>query len=64
MKETGTIQLGQVVFASGDVRVAQTVAHLGDRVAAGTAVLKLSSLRKVVSAQLGSANQTVAKAAT
>ncbi|MCO5973772.1 efflux RND transporter periplasmic adaptor subunit [Actinoallomurus soli] len=61
VKETGTIPLGQIVFAPDDVRVAQTVAHLGDRVAAGTAVLKLSSLRKVVSAQLKSANQAVAK---
>jgi multidrug efflux pump subunit AcrA (membrane-fusion protein) len=61
MKETGAIQLGQIVFASGDVRVGQTVAHLGDRVTAGTAVMKLSSLNKIVSVQLATENQALAK---
>ena len=61
VKETGTVPLGQLVFASDDVRVAQAVAHLGDRVTAGAAVLKLSSLRKIVSVHLKSENQAVAK---
>jgi multidrug efflux pump subunit AcrA (membrane-fusion protein) len=61
LKETGAIQLGQIVFAADDVRVAQAVAHLGDRVAAGAAVLKLSSLHQIVSVDLKADDQTVAK---
>jgi hypothetical protein len=59
--ETGSIKRGQIVFAPGDVRVAQTVAHLGDQVAGGTAVARLSELNKIVTADLKSANQAVAK---
>jgi peptidoglycan hydrolase-like protein with peptidoglycan-binding domain len=61
VKETGTIQLGQIVFTSGDVRVAQAVAHLGDRVTAGAAVLRLSGLNKIVSVDLKTDDQAVAK---
>jgi multidrug efflux pump subunit AcrA (membrane-fusion protein) len=61
VKETGSIERGQIVFAPGDVRVAETVAHLGDQVAAGTAIAKLSELNKIVTADLKSANQAVAK---
>jgi multidrug efflux pump subunit AcrA (membrane-fusion protein) len=60
-KETGSIRRGQLVFAPGDVRVAETVAHLGDQVAPGTAVAKLSELGKIVIADLKSTNQAVAK---
>jgi membrane fusion protein (multidrug efflux system) len=61
VKETGSIKRGQIVFAPGEVRVAEIVAHLGDQVAAGTAVVKLSGLNKIVTADLKSANQAVAK---
>lgn len=61
VEETGTIRLGEIVFASADVRVAQAVAHLGDRVTAGAAVLRLSSLHQIVSVDLKADDQTVAK---
>jgi hypothetical protein len=61
VKKTGSIKRGQIVFAPGEVRVAQTVAHLGDQVGAGTVVAKLSDLDKVVIADLKGANQAVAK---
>ncbi|WP_053762686.1 MULTISPECIES: efflux RND transporter periplasmic adaptor subunit [Streptomyces] len=61
VKETGSIQRGRIVFAPGDVRVAETVAHLGDEVAAGTPVLKLSGLEKIVIVDLKAADQTVAE---
>jgi len=61
LKETGSIERGQIVFAPRDVRVAETVARLGDQVTAGTTVAKLSELDKIVNADLKSANQAVAK---
>ncbi|MCG5219640.1 RND family efflux transporter [Streptosporangium soli] len=61
VRETGSIKRGQIVFTPGEVRVAETMAHLGDQVAAGTAVAKLSGLNKIVTAELKAANQAVAK---
>jgi peptidoglycan hydrolase-like protein with peptidoglycan-binding domain len=61
VKETGSIDHGLVVFTRGEVRVAETVAKVGDQVGAGAAVLKLSGLSKVVTAELPSAKQAVAK---
>ncbi|MFF0308981.1 efflux RND transporter periplasmic adaptor subunit [Streptosporangium sp. NPDC004379] len=61
MKETGSIKHGQILFAPREVRVAETVVHLGDQVAAGTAVAKLSGLTKIVTAELKAANRAVAK---
>ncbi|AWS46973.1 efflux RND transporter periplasmic adaptor subunit [Streptosporangium sp. 'caverna'] len=62
MKETGSIDHGLVVFAPGEVRVAETVAKVGDQVGAGTAVLRLSGLTKLVTAELATAKQALAKA--
>ncbi|MFI7134657.1 efflux RND transporter periplasmic adaptor subunit [Nonomuraea sp. NPDC050153] len=61
VKETGSIKRGQIVFAPGEVRVAELLAHVGDQVAAGSAVMKLSGLGKVVIADLRPADQSVAK---
>ncbi|GAA3252481.1 peptidoglycan-binding protein [Nonomuraea helvata] len=61
VRETGSIKRGQIVFAPGEVRVAETVAQVGDQVAAGTTVMKLSGLDKVVIADLRPADQGVAK---
>ncbi|MEV1246598.1 peptidoglycan-binding protein [Nonomuraea sp. NPDC050022] len=61
VRRTGSIKRGQIVFAPHEVRVAETVAQLGDQVAAGTAVAKLSGLTKIVTAELKTANQAVAK---
>lgn len=61
VKKTGSIKRGQIVFAPREVRVAETVAHLGDQVAASTVVAKLSGLKKIVTAELKTANQAVAK---
>ncbi|MFC4586542.1 peptidoglycan-binding protein [Sphaerisporangium corydalis] len=62
VRRTGSIERGRIVFAPGDVRVARTVARLGDQVTAGTTVIELSGLDKIVTAELKPANQAVAKA--
>ena len=61
VKGTGSIDHGLVVFAPGEVRVAETAARVGDQVGTGTAVLRLSGLDKIVTAELKTANQAVAK---
>ncbi|WP_371782784.1 efflux RND transporter periplasmic adaptor subunit [Streptosporangium subroseum] len=61
VKETGSIDHGLVVFAPGEVRVAETVARVGDQVGTGTAVLRLSGLDRIVTVELPTAKQALAK---
>lgn len=47
-QQTGSLDLGSVVFADGDIRVAELTTDVGSQVGAGTEVLSVSSLVKIV----------------
>jgi hypothetical protein len=57
--KTGTVELGQVVFAAGPIRISELTAGLGDN--AGGAVLKYTSTTRTVSVDLDVAKQDLAK---
>jgi peptidoglycan hydrolase-like protein with peptidoglycan-binding domain len=57
--QTGIVRLGEVVFATGVVRVAAVHAALGADAAAGAPVLDLTSTRHVVTAQLDTSRQQI-----
>jgi peptidoglycan hydrolase-like protein with peptidoglycan-binding domain len=58
-QQTGSIDLGRIVFEHGDVRVQSVKAAIGSPVGGG-AVLAVSDLEKQVSVDLGLANQQLA----
>jgi peptidoglycan hydrolase-like protein with peptidoglycan-binding domain len=58
---TGEVELGQVVFGPGDVRVSALSANLGDPVAAGQAVVSLTGTEPLVTVPLDVADQRLAK---
>lgn len=58
---TGAVELGQVVFAAGAVRVSALSASLGDPVRAGQAVLSLTGTEPLVTVPLDVADQRLAK---
>jgi peptidoglycan hydrolase-like protein with peptidoglycan-binding domain len=55
--QTGAVRLGEVVFATGPVRVAAVRAALGVQAAPGVAVLDLTATRHTVTAQLDVSQQ-------
>ncbi|MFD7293325.1 peptidoglycan-binding protein [Streptomyces sp. NPDC059897] len=61
LPETGTVELGQVVFAPGAVRVDSLDAQLGTPVRPGTKVLSYTGTDKAVTAELDAADQRLAK---
>jgi len=56
-QRTGTLPLGQVVFLPGPIRVIETAVVLGGSVTPGTGVVAGSSITRVVTAQLPTAQQ-------
>jgi hypothetical protein len=52
LDETGTLPLGSIVFADGDLRVSGQSAVVGDRVAPGTPVLSVSGTERRVTVSL------------
>jgi Putative peptidoglycan binding domain len=57
--KTGAVEVGQVVFTAGPIRVSELAAGLGDN--AGGAVLKYTSTTRTVSIDLDVAKQDLAK---
>ncbi len=55
--EDGVVELGEVVFARGPVRVGEHHAAAGDRVTGGRPVLDVSSRRRIVTARLPAGRQ-------
>jgi membrane fusion protein (multidrug efflux system) len=56
-EETGRIDLGRIVFASTDLRVAEALAAIGDQVGSGVPIIRVSGLVKEVTANLKLADQ-------
>jgi multidrug efflux pump subunit AcrA (membrane-fusion protein) len=56
-EKTGRIDLGRVVFAPTDLRIAEVLAALGDQVGPGAPIVRVSGLVKEVSANLKLADQ-------
>jgi hypothetical protein len=59
--QTGTIDLGRVVFQAGPVRISATTASVGEGVAPGAAVLTVSGMHKEVKVELKLADQKLAQ---
>ncbi|HEY4026353.1 MAG TPA: peptidoglycan-binding domain-containing protein [Candidatus Dormibacteraeota bacterium] len=59
--QTGTVRLGEVVFASGPARVALVRAALGAQAAPGTQLLDLTPTRHSVTAQLEASRQQLVR---
>ncbi|GAA2387374.1 efflux RND transporter periplasmic adaptor subunit [Dactylosporangium salmoneum] len=59
-KKTGTIELGRIVFAAGDVRVAAVKTTVGAQLGAGSSVLGITGLDKQVDVDLKLADQQLA----
>lgn len=59
LEETGTIPLGRIVFAPGDVRVSEVVAASGSQAGPGGPVIKTTSLTKLVTADLKLSDQAL-----
>lgn len=64
LPRTGTITLGQVVFAPGDLRVGSLTARVGDRVAADTELYDVTSTTQVVDANVKLSDQRLAVVGT
>lgn len=64
LPRTGTIPLGRVVFAPGDLRVGKVAARVGDRVAADTELFDVTSTTQVVDANIKLSDQKLAVAGT
>ncbi|MFC7481208.1 peptidoglycan-binding domain-containing protein [Luedemannella flava] len=62
--ETGRVELGQVVFASGAVRVDSVTATLGQPLNPGGEVLKYTGTARVVTLRLSVADQRLARKGT
>ncbi|TDB73226.1 efflux RND transporter periplasmic adaptor subunit [Micromonospora sp. KC723] len=61
LPETGTVELGRVVYAAGAVRVDEQKAAVGDAVQPGTALLTHTGTARVVTVDLDVADQRLAK---
>ncbi|MGI5146221.1 efflux RND transporter periplasmic adaptor subunit [Plantactinospora sp. CA-294935] len=61
LDETGRVELGQVVYATGEVRVDSTEAEVGDAVQPGGGVLSYSGTSRVVTVSLDVDDQRLAK---
>lgn len=59
-KRTGSITLGTIVFSAGKVRVAEVTANVGDQAGPGAAMLKVTTLMKLVRVDLKLTDQTLA----
>lgn len=57
--DDGAVELGEVVFLSGEVRIADVLVELGSPVQAGTQLLRTSSAEIVVTVDLPTADQGV-----
>ena len=64
MSRTGTIPLGRIVFAPGDLRVGTVTARVGDRVAADTELFDVTSTTQVVDANIKLSDQKLAVVGT
>jgi len=64
LPQTGTIPLGRVVFAPGDLRVGKVAARVGDRVAVDTELFDVTSTTQVVDANIKLSDQKLAVAGT
>jgi peptidoglycan hydrolase-like protein with peptidoglycan-binding domain len=62
LAETGTVELGRVVFAAGPVRVDSQDASVGDAVQPGGSVLAYTGTARLVTVSLEVADQRLAKA--
>ncbi|MFS0894357.1 efflux RND transporter periplasmic adaptor subunit [Microbacterium sp. 179-I 3D3 NHS] len=56
-EKTGRIDLGRIIFAPTDLRIAEVLAAIGDQVGPGAPVVKVSGLVKEVTANLKLADQ-------
>jgi Putative peptidoglycan binding domain len=61
LPETGTVELGRVVFLPGARRIGEHKTEVGSVVAAGAEVLDTSSTRRVVTIELDAALQSIAR---
>jgi peptidoglycan hydrolase-like protein with peptidoglycan-binding domain len=61
LEETGSVPLGQVVFAPGEVRVDSVAAGVGEPIAPGKPVMTYSGVAKAVVVELEPADQRMAK---
>ncbi|MDQ7908989.1 peptidoglycan-binding domain-containing protein [Phytohabitans sp. ZYX-F-186] len=61
LPETGTVELGRVVFAAGEVRVDSHDAEVGEAVQPGTAVVSYTGTARVVTVELEVADQRLAR---
>ncbi|MCW3819389.1 efflux RND transporter periplasmic adaptor subunit [Micromonospora sp. DR5-3] len=61
LPETGTVELGRIVYAAGPVRVDSQKAAVGDAVQPGTAVLTYTGTARVITVELDVDEQRLAK---
>ncbi|MCT2585417.1 efflux RND transporter periplasmic adaptor subunit [Actinophytocola gossypii] len=61
VEETGTVQLGRIVFAPGEARVDSVAAGVGEPVAPGVPVLAYTGTEKAVVVELDPADQRMAR---
>lgn len=61
LPETGTVELGRVVYASGPVRIDTLKVAVGDAAQPGTAVLAYTASARVVTVELDVSDQRLAK---
>lgn len=61
LPETGTVELGRVVYAAGPVRVDTRKVAVGDAVQPGTALLTYTGAARVVTVELDVADQRLAR---
>ncbi|MBB5910612.1 peptidoglycan-binding protein [Actinoalloteichus hymeniacidonis] len=59
LDKTGEIEMGEIVFTSGDVRVGSLGAAVGDQVGPGADVLGVTGIDKIVSAELDLKDQSL-----
>ena len=64
MPQTGTIPLGRMVFAPGDLRVGTVTARVGDRIAADAELYDVTSTTQVVDANIKLSDQKLAVVGT
>ncbi|GAA4436206.1 peptidoglycan-binding protein [Phytohabitans houttuyneae] len=61
LPETGSVELGRVVFAAGEVRVDSHDAEVGEAVQPGTAVVSYTGTARVVTVELEVSDQRLAR---
>jgi peptidoglycan hydrolase-like protein with peptidoglycan-binding domain len=60
LKRTGELPLGSLIFTSGDLRIGNVTAHLGDQVGPGTPVFDATATTRIVEADVQLADQSLA----